>query len=112
MAYLFADENFPLPVVARLRELGHVVITMQETGKAGLALADAAVLALAVEHGSALLTLNRRHFIGFHSGGAAHQGIIVCTTDPDFKGLAERIDATIKDQTKLDGELIRIQRQG
>jgi hypothetical protein len=33
MARLYADENFPPPVVERLRELGHDVQTVQEAGK-------------------------------------------------------------------------------
>lgn len=58
MAHLFADENFPLPVIERLQELGHVVLTLQEVGKANLALPDREVLALATDRGCALLTLN------------------------------------------------------
>jgi Domain of unknown function (DUF5615) len=30
---LYADENFPLPVVQELRRLGHDVLTAQEDGK-------------------------------------------------------------------------------
>jgi hypothetical protein len=32
MARLYSNENFPLPVVEKLRELGHDVLTIQETG--------------------------------------------------------------------------------
>jgi hypothetical protein len=35
MARLYADENFPQPVVMGLRRLGHDVLTVQEAGKAG-----------------------------------------------------------------------------
>jgi hypothetical protein len=31
---LYADEDFPLPVVERLRRLGHDVVTVQEDGRA------------------------------------------------------------------------------
>jgi hypothetical protein len=34
MAKLYSNENFPLPVVEELRQLGHDVLTIQETGKA------------------------------------------------------------------------------
>ena len=34
MARLYANENFPFPVVEELRKLGHDVLTIQETGKA------------------------------------------------------------------------------
>jgi hypothetical protein len=35
MARLYSNENFPLPVVEKLRALGHDVLTVQEAG-AGL----------------------------------------------------------------------------
>jgi len=47
MARLYANENFPLPVVLEPRQPGHDVLTVQETGKAGLAMPDEAVLAFA-----------------------------------------------------------------
>lgn len=34
MARLYADEQFPLPVVELLRPLGHDILTVQEVGKA------------------------------------------------------------------------------
>jgi Domain of unknown function (DUF5615) len=34
MARLYADEDFPLPVVEELRRLGHDVRTVQEAGRA------------------------------------------------------------------------------
>jgi Domain of unknown function (DUF5615) len=59
MARLYANENFPLPVVEELRQLGYDVLTTSESGKAGVAIPDAEVLAFAVAEGRALLTLNR-----------------------------------------------------
>jgi len=47
MARLYANENFPLPVVVELRRLGHDVLTIHETGKAGQSVSDDAVLAFA-----------------------------------------------------------------
>ena len=44
MAGLFADENFPLPVVEELRLLGHDVVTIQEAGMAERGVSDADVL--------------------------------------------------------------------
>jgi hypothetical protein len=35
MAQLYSNENFPRQVVEELRRLGHDVLTIQETGKAG-----------------------------------------------------------------------------
>jgi hypothetical protein len=48
VARIYANENFPLPVVRELRRLGHDVLTIQETGKAGQAVPDEAVLSFAV----------------------------------------------------------------
>lgn len=86
MARLYANENFPLPVVAELRRLGHDVTTSFETGNAGQAVPDADVLAFAVAERRVLLTLNRRHFIRLHQETAEHAGIVVCTFDPISTG--------------------------
>lgn len=45
MARLYANENFPLPVVESLRKLGHDVLTTWEAGKAEQAIGDSEVLA-------------------------------------------------------------------
>lgn len=42
MARLYSNENFPLPVVEELLRLGHDVLTLQETGKAGQGVTDEA----------------------------------------------------------------------
>jgi Domain of unknown function (DUF5615) len=59
MASLYSNENFPLPVVEELRQLGHDVLTIQEAAQANQALSDERVLAFAHSQGRALLTLNR-----------------------------------------------------
>jgi hypothetical protein len=41
---LYADENFPLQVVVALRQLGHDVLTIQDSGHAGQAVSDPAIL--------------------------------------------------------------------
>lgn len=41
MARLYANENFPMPVVEELRRLGHDVLTMLEAGQTGQAMPDA-----------------------------------------------------------------------
>jgi uncharacterized protein DUF5615 len=110
VARLFADENFPLPVVEGLRRLGHDVVTMQEAGSAGQAETDEAVLRLAIAGGRALLTLNRKHFIRLHSADPDHGGIIVCTVDPDFVGQAGRIHLAVASEAQLVGRLIRVNR--
>ena len=110
MARLYSNENFPLPVVLRLRELGHEVLTIQEADKADQALPDKDVLAQATSEGRAVLTLNRRHFIRLHRESASHAGIIVCTFDPDFGQQAERIHTAIVSLTSLSGQIIRVNR--
>jgi predicted nuclease of predicted toxin-antitoxin system len=66
MARLYANENFPLPVVEELRATGHDVITVAETGKAEQAWPDEDVLEFAMQDDRVLLTLNRKHFIRLH----------------------------------------------
>lgn len=110
MARLYANENFPLPVVKELRRLGHDVLTIHETGKAGQSVPDETVLAFACVDGRGLLTLNRKHFIRLHNEQPHHAGIVVCTFDPDFVGQARRIHKAIKSQAQLPGQLIRVNR--
>ena len=47
MARLYANENFPLPVVHELRVLGHDVLTSGEAGTGNRAIPDDEVLAFA-----------------------------------------------------------------
>jgi hypothetical protein len=110
MARLYANENFPLPVVERLRQLGHDVLTTMEAGKHDQALADEDVLAVAISEARAVLTLNRKHFIRLDSQQTDHCGIIVCTFDPDFSSQAVRIHDAIGSAQSLDGRLIRVNR--
>ena len=110
MAKLYSNENFPLPVVEKLRQLGYDVLTIQETGKSEQSLSDEAVLKYAIEEGRALLTLNRKHFIRLHKEQPDHAGIIVCSFDPDFVGQAHRIYTAIESQSQLAGQLIRVNR--
>ena len=91
MARLYANENFPYQVVVALRILGHNVLTVQEAGNAGQGISDEAVLAFAIEHSRAVVTINRRDFIRLHWQQSDHTGIIVCTQDADTEGQAERI---------------------
>ena len=110
MARLYSNENFPLPVVEKLRTLGHDVLTIQEAGKADQAMPDKEVLAFATHENRAVLTLNRLHFIRLHREQAQHAGIIVCTFDPAFEAQAERIHKAIAGQASLAGQLLRVNR--
>ena len=110
MARLYANENFPLPVVEGLRQFGHDVITIQETGKAEQRTSDEDVLQFAMADDRAVLTLNRKHFIRLHQEQPGHAGIIVCTVDPDFASQAARIHAALEAAPDLHGQLIRVNR--
>lgn len=112
MPRLYANENLPLPVVEALRQLGHDVLTTMESGKAGKAIPDEAVLAFATAEGRVLVTLNRKHFIRLHTLQPDHPGIVVCTFDLDYAALAQRIHGTIAAETKMSGRLIRVSRPG
>jgi hypothetical protein len=110
MARLYANENLPLPVVEELRRLGHDVLTTYESGQAGQATPDEDVLAFAVAEGRISVTLNRKHFICLHRERPEHAGIIVCSFDPDFVALAQRIHAALVAQPRMAGQLVRINR--
>ena len=110
MARFYSNENFPLPVVEKLRELGHDVLTIQETGKADQALPDASVLEFATRENRAVLALNRLHFIRLHRQQPNHAGIVVCKFDPNFAAQAERIHKAMAGQSSLAGQLIRVNR--
>jgi hypothetical protein len=112
MARLYANENFPYPVVEELRRLGHDVITIQETGKAQQALPDEEVLSEAAKDQRAVLTINRKHFVKLHGSTNDHGGIIVCSFDLNFQALAKRIHDNIKAQKTLRGKLLRVNRPG
>ena len=110
MARLYANENFPLPAVEELRRLGHDVLTIQEVGKADRSTPDEEVLAFSSAERRVLLTLNRRHFINLHHQQPGHAGIVVCSFDPDFAALANRVHSAIEAQTDLSNQLVRINR--
>ena len=110
MAQLYANENFPRPVVEQLRRLGHQVLTSQECGMANRAIPDQEVLEFARSRGHALLTLNRRHFFSLHAANAHHSGIIACTFDPDFERQAAAINGAISKAGDLRSKLLRVNR--
>lgn len=109
MARLYADEDFPLPVVEELRRLGHDVRTVQDAGRAGQGIVDPEVLADAIAEQRAVLTHNHADFKRLHRQGLPHQGIISCTHDPkDPIGLARRVDDAIRAAPSLVEQFVRI----
>ena len=105
---LYADEQFPYPVVKCLRDLGHDVLTVQEAGKANQRVSDDEVLAFATENDRAVVTQNRKDFILLHRLQPHHAGIIVCSDDRNWDALAQRIHAAVTEAECLQGKLLRI----
>lgn len=110
MARIYANENFPLPVVEELRRLGHNVVTTSDSGMAGKALPDQAVLALAAADNRILITPNRRHFIRMHALNPDHCGIVACSFDAAFAAQARRVHEALEAAGPLNGKVIRINR--
>jgi predicted nuclease of predicted toxin-antitoxin system len=107
MERFYADENFSLRVVERLRVMGHDALTVQEAGEAGGD--DARVLAYASRANRIVLTYDRRDFERLHRISNAHAGIISCTFDaPD--ALASRIDQAVAGIGSLAGQHVRVNR--
>ena len=112
MARLYANENFPQPVVEALRRLGHDVLTTHDAGQSRRALPDSDVLRFAVAQDREVVTINRRDFIRLHQQNTQHAGIIVCSEDADFSGQGQRIHDVLTDEPQLAGRLIRVNRPG
>lgn len=108
--FFYADENFPLDIVAELYHLGHDVLTAFEDGRANQKIADDEVLKRAVELGRGVLTINRIDFKRLHKTNQNHSGIVICTFDADFIRQTRRIDVACKDLTEIGGQLIRVYR--
>lgn len=110
MARLYADEQYPYPVVELLRDLGHDVLTVQEADKANQRISDPDVLAFATSSKRAVITQNRKDFFRLHRIQPEHAGIIACTNDRDWEALANRIHIAITAESDLQGKLIRVVR--
>jgi uncharacterized protein YeeX (DUF496 family) len=95
MVKFYTNENFPLPTVKFLRELGYDVLTSLDTGNANQSIQDNDVLIYSTSQKRVLLTLNRRDFIKLHQSTKNHAGIIICTEDNNFEALAMRIHKEI-----------------
>jgi Domain of unknown function (DUF5615) len=106
----YADENFPVDVVAELRNLGHDCLTALEDERANQKIADEKVLERATDLGRAILTIDRIDFKRLHNANLEHSGIVICTFDADFIGQARRIHATCKTLPEIKGQLVRVYR--
>ena len=110
MARFYADEQFPLPVVELLRNLGHDVLTVQEAGNANQRIPDDQVLAFAVSQERAILTINRIDFIRLHRRDDQHFGIVVCTNNRNWQQFTAQVDEAVRGEESLQGKLIRVVR--
>ena len=110
MARFYADEQFPGETTIVLRSLGHDMLTVQEAGNANQRIPDPDVLAFATKDRRAVLTLNRHDFIRLHKISPNHSGIVVCTENPNFERLTEKIHQAVTQLDSLDSQLIRIYR--
>jgi predicted nuclease of predicted toxin-antitoxin system len=110
VARLYSDENFPMPVVEELRQLGHDVVSIQERGRASEGTPDEEVLKLAIAEDRAVLTIDRKDFIRLHKKNPKHSGIVVCTYDPDYPRQAARIHDIVEACSDLHGQLLRVNR--
>jgi len=54
--------------------------------------------------------MNRKHFILLYEKHPDHYGIIVCTYDTDFDGLATRIDDILKSNSTIKAKFFRVNR--
>jgi predicted nuclease of predicted toxin-antitoxin system len=110
MIKLYADENFELPVVKKLREKGYDVLTTREAGKDNQGIPDEEVLEFAIVQGRAVITLNYNHFKNLHKSVKNHCGIIICSRNDDWDEFVECIDLALKNEDSIDGKLLRVNR--
>ena len=108
MARHYANENFPVETVEALQTLGHDVLTSQLAGNAGRGVPDEDVLQYAVTNERVVITMNRVHFHRLHRSTPDHFGIITCTFDLNYAGLASRIHEAIVENEPLIGKLVRV----
>ncbi len=113
MLGLYADENFELPVIKKLREKGYDILTALEAGNANQGISDEDVLAFAIQENRAVITLNYNDFKNLHRQDNNHCGIVICISTrrkEDRDNFADRIDIALRDKESLAGELIRVNR--
>jgi hypothetical protein len=106
----YSNENFDLQVVECLRQLGHDVLTAFEAGNANQRVPDDQVLNFASAQKRILLTFNRKDFFKLHKSGVLHSGIVACTYDPNYTGLALRIQESIQNIDSFENQLLRVYR--
>lgn len=112
MARLYSNENVAAELVLALRELGHDVLTSLQAGNANQGIEDQEVVAFAAQQSRSVLTMNRLHFIRLHRNGIRHNGILVCTFDPEPSSQAQRIHEALQSPDANGRFLCRINLEG
>jgi predicted nuclease of predicted toxin-antitoxin system len=107
---LYADEQFPLPVVQRLRTIGYDVLTVQDAGQANRKISDDQVLTFAIARNRAVITENRRDFVKLHQQFPDHAGIIVCSKNLDWDRHAANIQMALGSRDSIAGALVRVKK--
>jgi predicted nuclease of predicted toxin-antitoxin system len=109
MEKLYANENFPRPVVLELRRLGYDILTSQEAGRANQKVSDDNVFAYALSEQRLIITVNRKDFIKLHRENPEHFGVIICTKNPDIEVFAQCIAKILfENQGQCAGKLLRV----
>jgi hypothetical protein len=108
MALLFADENFSLPVVRRLRTLGHDVFTAVDAGMVNRRIPDTIVLEYARAAGTSNADAGLEDFSDLHHIDQSHAGIMICEAYADQTAMATRIHAAIVGRGALTGGLVEV----
>jgi predicted nuclease of predicted toxin-antitoxin system len=111
MARLYSNENFPIDIVLRLREIGHDILTSYEAGQANQKIADIVVVSFATQENRIVITLNRDDFVRIHRTGIGHMGIIICKDDRDYDGQTQAIQTCLTANPVLSNRLIRIKKR-
>ncbi|NMF83704.1 DUF5615 family PIN-like protein [Nodosilinea sp. P-1105] len=111
MLRLYADEQFPWPVVQQLRILGYDILTAQEAEQANQRIPDDQVLSFATHENRAVIIQNRRDFVRLHQQNLSHAGIVVCSKNLDWDDFTATIHQHLTNYEELKGQLVRITRR-
>ena len=105
---IYANENYPQPIVDHLRQVGIDVLTSHDAGNSNKKVPDNEVLQFAVSEHRAVLTHNRSDFIKLHGQNPHHYGIIVCKVDHDIVKQAWLITKALESYGSIENKLLRI----
>lgn len=108
---LYANENFPMAMVERLRGFSCDVLTSYDASQANRGIPDEEVLRFATQQNRTVITFNRDDFVALHRNGQSHAGIIICKDDRDYLGQVAVLHGYLLEIDSLSDRLIRIKKQ-